>query len=138
MSLENFRSSVTQGFITRFSPKQPDVYLTFENIKMDLPSGPWVHFEIIPNFRQRISLGNSPAYRYYGILNIMCAVKEDTGTKTVLEIADTVNECVSDQSYPVQGGTYARFFNTEYRHRGVINGYHTINLQIEYKHDICN
>lgn len=135
MSLEILREGVTRNFQTKFASLHSTATVTFENTKSVQPSGPWVHFTLIPNMRFRTQLGTNPVYRNLGVVNIMCAVPEDTGTKELNILTDAVNSAITDQIYPLSGGASVNFYGTEYRYRSILNGYYVTNLQMEYKYD---
>lgn len=135
MSLELLREETTSLFINVMTNAYPAASLTFDNIRYENPrTGEWVHFAIMPDNRIRADLGPSPTYRSVGNIFMRVMGKEESGTATLYGIIDTLLLGMSDLNLSIANGschTYSAMLNN----RGIIEGWQTFEIQIEYKYD---
>ena len=135
MGLENFRKAVYPMFASVMSVGAPTVTVAYDNHKFDQPdAGMWVYFALVPGERRRITLGNQPAFRLEGVLNIACMVKEDEGTGDLFAVVDTIITGMCDKEFATDDGT-AYTHSVRTANRGVVEGWFTINAKIEFRYD---
>ena len=135
MSLEALRQGIENKFQIDFASKQPGIPIAFPNVKFNQPNTAWVNFEIIPGDRSRTNIGPNRCTRQEGIFNIACMVPEDGGDKQLWEIVDSVHEILEDLQLNLSDGSTVTVYNADTRVRGIINGYKTVNVQIEFRQD---
>lgn len=135
MGQEVFRERITQVMDTQWNLEHPSIPVAYQNQKFNQPAGSWVNFAIIPNERYRTNIGSEMCYRQSGILNIALMVAEGSGTKTLNAMVDTIHNIFQDRDYVAGDGTKITFFNAETRDRGVVSGYYTKNVMVEFFHD---
>jgi len=136
MTIENFRQSATFKFASDWGVAYPTIPVAYANRRFDQPTdGPWVNFMIVNGERFRSNIGLTKCFRSQGVLNIACMVPEESGSKLVGEMCDEVLNIFQDITMPVAGGGSASFYNAEIRTRGVLSGYYTMNVQLEFNYD---
>jgi len=134
MSLDQARQAITDAFQTEFATAYPGVPIAFENVRFKQPTNAaWVHFAMIPGdaVRRDISTGK---YRHYGVINVTILVPQDTGTKESTELTDKVFSIVADRQWSTATGSL-KTYGAQRRTRGVINGWYTRNVMLEFRYD---
>lgn len=132
------RAKVGDIIKTAVNAAHPTVPVVFENQKWTQPKGaPWVHVALSPNKSVRKDIGASTIWRHMGVVVINVMVPEDTGTKLLHDICDTVFYAVADQSHAVGADGYVKLCHGERRNRGVVNGWFAYNIQVEYYQDVA-
>ena len=109
--------------------------LTYDNIRYMSPdSGVWVHFVIKPDMHGRTNLGDSPLYRQTGHIQMLVMSGENTGTKGIYEVVDTLLLNMSDMDVVVGSGN-VHTYKASMNNRGVVEGWQTMVVEVQYKHD---
>lgn len=135
MSLQALKQGIETKFGIDFAAKQPGVPIAFPNDKFSQPNSAWIHFAMIPGDRFRTNIGSRRCTRQEGIFNIACMVPQDAGNKQLWEIVDSVHEILEDLQLNLSDGSTVTVYNADTRVRGVINGFETVNVQIEFRQD---
>ena len=105
MSKEAIRETIATMLTSAFPTAQPGIGMFFENQPFDQPKGhPWVYVEVIDNFTSKAHIG-TPSARYMtvGIVSFEIKVPEDTGTKTMRQIGDSISAILMDQNVAIPG-----------------------------------
>jgi len=136
MSLDAARATLFSEFQTGFAAKQPGVPICFENQRFDQPKNTaWVYAAMLPGLSKRMNFGGDRKFRHQGVFNVTCMAPEDSGTKTLTDIAEAVFETLADRIIGVPGGGQIVTFGIQRKTRGLINGVYVINVMVEYRHD---
>lgn len=64
--------------------------IVFENQSQDNKVSEWVRVNILNPASNQVSLGNTPYYRYVGLLIFQIFIKPNTGSGRAMEIADQI------------------------------------------------
>ena len=118
-----------------FPTAQPGIGMFFENQPFDQPKGhPWVYVEVIDNFTSKAHIG-TPSARYMtvGIVSFEIKVPEDTGTKTMRQIGDSISAILMDQNVAIPGGGSITFYGGGSNEPKPQSGWHTRQLHIEFR-----
>lgn len=137
MTVELLRQTLESKFITVMTAQHPTVYRSFENVKYDPPVDGtlWAHFVIVEGGRRRANIGTSRRYRHEGVINIAVMSREDSGTREVNLVLDTLSKYLDDLTLAVAPSGSVTLYGGEIRNRGVINGYYTKNFMGEFRYD---
>lgn len=76
---------------------------------------------------KRITLGNNPVYRYYGVCFVQIFVKPGTGSGRALEIADSITPIIRDKL--IHG---VQFFVPNVIRIGEYNGWYQVNVLTDF------
>lgn len=135
MSLEQARAAVAATFQSEFGAAYPTVPISFENVRFEQPvNKPWVYFSFILGDAVRQELSDAKRYRHLGVVNVTVMVPTDTGTKLSTEIVDKVFNILADRQWNTADGALTTY-GAQKRTRGVINGWYTRNVMLEYRYD---
>lgn len=87
----------------------------------------WMRVSLKHVKSERVTLGNNPLYRYWGICAVQIFVRPDTGEGRAREIADLVTPLLRDQN--VQG---VQFFVPEVVPVGEENSWYQVNVLTKF------
>lgn len=118
---------------SEFPALQPSVPVHFLNTKFATPITPWIHVAVIPNLTKRANIGAQREFTSLGIVNVTCMVPENDGTKNVREIADSVMQVMIDRQIAIPGGGHVTTYEVQYRDRGLVSNWYTVNVIICYR-----
>lgn len=135
MSFEIMRSEMSSLFSAAFAAVHPTIPIAYDNIKFDQPNGAWVFFAVIPGNSHRVNIGTTKCFRHEGVINVVCMVPEDQGTKLLNEMVETVFSSLADQNIALGASGSVSLHETEVRPRGVIEGFNTTNVMVEFRRD---
>jgi Bacteriophage related domain of unknown function len=116
----------------------PTTSIKFENQKFVQPSGaPWVKISVQPTHSSRKDIGaNRRIFRHLGVINCVVLVPEDTGMKTLTNMTDAIFKALADQKFAIPGGGYISFCYAKRSNAGVMNGWQSARVAVEYHIDI--
>lgn len=132
MDHDAVRASLEAQILNNFPAAQPGVTMTFANTRYTTPTTPWIHVAVIPNLDRRANLGDFAQFKLMGVVNVACMVPENTGTGQVTRIADSVATLLVDRTISVPPVGSVKCCNASRRDRGVVNGWYTVNILVEY------
>lgn len=135
MSFDSVRVAVTTTIQNELAPKAPDIPIHFENQKFKQPQGPWFYVAVIPGDGQRMEISSSRRYRHFGVINMQVMVPQDVGTKLLNELTNIAFTVLADRSWVLPGGGRMTTHCCKRRNRGLLNGFLTYSIQVEYRHD---
>lgn len=136
MASDAVRAKINEVVQTAFATAWPGKLVAFENTKWTQPVGaPWVHVAYNPGLSRRKDIGNVRTWRHMGVVIVNVMVPQDTGTKTCLQMCDTAFNALADRNFDLGADGYLKLCYAEKRNRGVVNGWFTYNVQVEYHHD---
>lgn len=133
MSTDAIRETLESKVQTDFAALQPSVPAKFLNTRFDTPTGPWIHVAVLPSLVKRANLGSQEEFQSFGVVNVTCMVPENTSTKTARAIADSVWTILADRQIPLPAGGHISTYETEFRDRGVVSGWYTVNVLVKYR-----
>ena len=132
MSFEAARAAIFGTFKQEFGLAYPTTKVYYENQKFEQPVGqPWVSIAFIPNLSRRADIGTVKHFKHEGVVNVNVMVPEDTGTKTMHEMADKVFTVLADRDWGI-GDNKVTTYGVQRRSRGVVAGYYVHNIQCEF------
>lgn len=135
MNFDGVREQLETTFKAEFGAVYPTVAVQYENVRFKQPVGaPWVDIRIIEGAYVRQNLGTSKKYRGFGVVNVTCLVPEETGTKVINGITDTVFNILADRNFGIVGDSLTTFGGKKIT-RGVINGFYAKNVVVEFRFD---
>lgn len=137
MSLQATRTKIVSEVHTYMSVQNPGLAIVGDNLPYPKsPNDPWLHIAFIPGIRYRTNIGTQPRWRQLGILNVNVMVPEDTGSDACWALVDDVIASIEDKSYELSGnGGKVSVFNTDVTPRGILNGYWTVSVKMEFRKD---
>lgn len=126
--------------LSEFTPLHPTVPIAFLNDRFEQPRGSaWVQMAVIDGVSQRVELGRPYPRWQYGVINVTCMVPEGTGTALAKQLADSVLKVFADRQRPVAAiGGGVTTYGAEKKHRGVINGWFTVNVLVDWRAFVAN
>lgn len=132
---EDIRSTIVDYLISKLGTEHPTVPVYVENQKFTQPvAQPWLFVSVIENETCRVNIGAPRQFKTLGVVNIQCMAPEDSGTKTLRTIADTLTAVLADVQLAVPGSGSITFYGVQKRNRGVVGGWFTINVVCEFRH----
>lgn len=134
MEFDAVREQFATLMKTTFASKQPSVLLAFENQPFKQPKNQsWVYITVYPGRSRRAGIGTNVPHFHLGVVNCMVMVPQDTGTKKSNDIATSLFETFADKNFSLSDGSYLTTYGIARTNRGVVNGYHTINVMCEFR-----
>jgi len=125
MSFESIRSAVAARLATNWTTMP----IAYENRDFTPPtSGGWIELTVIGNTGQTLGIGSAVMVRDTGLISINVYTPEGSGTATGRGYADTLAALFEHERFSGIT-TYAATLTT----RGVVNGWHQLNLTIPYR-----
>lgn len=125
MSFESIRSAVAARLATGWTTTP----IAYENRDFTPPaSGGWVELAVLGNTGQTLGIGSTVTVRDTGLIAINIYTPAGSGTAVGKGYADTLAALFEHERF---GGitTYTATLAT----RGVVNGWHQLNLSIPYR-----
>lgn len=90
MTLDEERQYIETRFSTNWGALTPVGYENFP-FRLSPTNTEFVELFVIHNTEENISIGDSPNYRRYGIININVYVRKQTGAKRIRTLCDTAS-----------------------------------------------
>lgn len=116
------------------APEWPSLRIYFGNHKPNPNSGqPWCVINVIPNTQARVNIGSPKDFKACGVINCQIMAPENTGEQTAMDIRDSLVSLLVDRQLPVAPLGSVTLYGAEKRTRGVINGWYTLGLVLEYR-----
>lgn len=135
MDTENIRAAIIGYFQPAFLAEHPTVKLVYDNNPTAQPvRQPWVYVSVFDNETGRANIGSDRQFKTCGAITCQVMVPENTGTKTLKEIADTVATLLIDRRISVPGQGSLTTYGVRRRDRGIVNGWKSYSIQCEYRH----
>lgn len=108
----------------------------WQNVPFNQPSNQsWVALETLPGGGNQASIGDSPLYRYAGIIQVTIYTLPDTGTNASLVIADNV-EAVFRSKQLSNGNSGTITTRTPFQtYLGVADGWDRRVISVAYQRD---
>lgn len=130
------RESLTERFARFALNYDSSLPVFYDNQRFANPlTGPWVYFAFIPNQYYRADLGGAKVlYRADGVFNIACMAPQNDGTKSLYELIDGIVLDMNDKAIRTEDGSIYTD-RSVIKNRGVIEGWHTVNVQGEFRYD---
>jgi hypothetical protein len=138
MSFDAVRAKVATVLESALATAAPGVLVVFENQKFTrTPTQPWVVVSFQPGVIKRKNIGTrTREYRRLGIAIVNIMVPVDSGTKALYDISEAVFTAIGDRNFNLGVDGYLKLCDAQQKNRGVINGFLTWNIQVEYHHDL--
>jgi hypothetical protein len=131
------REKVNALVRTAVMAAHPTVVMAFENLSFRPdPTKPAVHVAYQPGRSQRKDIGSRRTFRHMGVVIVTVMVAENSGTKTLKEIAATVFYALADKNFALGADGYLSLKYAENRNRGLVNGWYAYSVQVEYHQDV--
>lgn len=135
MSIESARAAVSATFQTEFATAYPAVDIAWENVRFTQPENePWIYFAFLMGDSVRQEIGSTKNYRHFGVINVTILVPQDAGTKLSTQLVDKVFNILADREWSTAEGALTTY-GAQKRTRGVVNGWYTRNVMVEYRYD---
>jgi hypothetical protein len=123
-------------FWTEFAAAQPAVEMYAENQRRDNNSNEtWVQFGFIPGQLRRADIGSGKNFRQSGVINVQIMIPESAGTRTGLQIADSVTKILTDRVIALGGGGQVVLYGVDVASRGVVNGWLSYSVKAMFRAD---
>lgn len=135
MSFDAVRAAAFDTINAELAPLVPGVPIHFENQKFNQPNGPWIYVAAIPGDSFRSEISSARRYRHFGVINVKVMVPQDAGTKKLNEVTQAAFTVLADRNWNLVGGGRMTTSCCKRRNQGLLNGFLTYNLQVEYRHD---
>lgn len=136
MSLQETRTKLVTEMVNGIKLADPTVAVVGDNHPYPQPiNKPWIHVGFVPGRRYRTNIGTDPRWRQIGLLNVNVMVPNETGTDSCYALVDTVVDVLADKSYSLPGGGVVRMYSADIQPRGILNGYYTVSVKIEFNKD---
>lgn len=131
------RQKVEDLVLTALAANHPGVPMSVVNVKFEEPkNAPWVHLAFAPGKSARKNIGTTRTWRHMGVVVVNIMTPADTGTKTSDAIRDTIFNALADRNFALGVDGYLTLCFAEKRNRGILNGWYTANVQVEYYQDV--
>lgn len=135
MSLDAVRRKSEQLLIAAMAINYPGTPVRSENVTFTQPhNGYWVDFKLSPGQEDPAELGANPMYRSWGVINITVLAPEAMGTKTALEICETIKNTFRNRRFSLGSDGYLTYTCVTIRNRGNLNGALAYGVMVEYQH----
>lgn len=137
MSMEAARSTMSDAFTTAWAAQYPSVPASYENRKFAQPQQePWIDFNLVQVTRQRKNLGTTKRFvRTTAMVVLEIYVPEDSGTKSLYEMADYIGTALEDQNYAITGSQNITALTSTQRHDGKMDGFYRQTVMIPFWFD---
>lgn len=121
-----------------YATAAPGTLVVTENHKFTrTPTAPWVFITMQPGMAKRMNIGTRKRiYRRLGVVIVNIMVPIDSGTINLNDLSEIAFVAIADRNFNLGENGYLRLCYAEQRNRGVINGFATWNIQVEYHHDV--
>lgn len=134
MRMDAIREALETTFQSEFPAAQPGIPVRFDNVPFEQPKGsPWVDFCVQGGVFQRANIGAPNQFKQWGVVNVTCMVPKDSGNKVCGQLADSTMQILADRQISVPGVGSVTLYGGERRDRGVINGWWTINVMLDFR-----
>ncbi len=135
MGLDAVRTKTEQVLAAALAAAHPTAKINYENVKFMQPKqAPWVEVRMTPGKTTRADVGSRRVRHSWGVVNLTVLVPEETGTATIHNIGDTIENAFLDRNFALPGdGGYLTYYCVTRRNRGVINGFLAHGVMIEYR-----
>jgi hypothetical protein len=134
MDFDSVREHINGEIKTEFAAGHPTVPIAFENHPFKQPvNGPWIYVSMMPGESKPANLGGSN-YFHCGVITVQCMVPADTGTKLLNDMGQTLFDILGDKNWSLPDGGYLTTYGVLRRNRGNINGFYTLNVMAEFRH----
>lgn len=136
MSMEAARAKFSDEFTTLWVADYPSVPVAYENRKFVQPvNAPWVRFSVVETHRRRQNVGSvtSRFVRVSGLIVVELYAPEDTGTKTLFQMADSATTLLEERIFPLSTGRHATTQAGDRQNQGKQpNGFYLVTVFVPY------
>lgn len=132
MSEDAVRAAIFSTLLSEFPGAVPGVNIVPENQKYDQSSTPWIYLQIVPTRSERAEISSRKLYHHFGVASVLCMIPPDTGTKKMWQMADAAFSILGDRNWSLVEGKLTTF-GAEKKNRGLINGYYTATMMVDYR-----
>lgn len=138
MAFDAVRAKTAEVLEQAFAAKSPGTLVVMENHKFTRqPTQPWVYISMQPGAVRRKNIGTRRReYRRSGIVIVNIMVPVDSGSKALYDLSEIAFVAIADRNFSLGADGYLKLCDATQRNRGVINGFLTWNIQVEYHHDM--
>lgn len=135
MSEDAIRETIFSTLQAEFAAVVSGCDLVPENTKHNQSTRPWLYMQLVPARSARKEISSSGLTDHTGVINVLCMVPQDSGTKKMWEMVDAVYRILADRNWSLPGDNGGRLTlcDAEKRNRGLINGYYTATVMTDYR-----
>jgi hypothetical protein len=139
MSLDAVREHLTDVFKTGFGTAHPTIPVAWENQRFNRPANSaYVDFSVQFGAIVRANIGENGRDRHHGLINVQLQVPEDTGTRLLNEMSQTVVDLLKHKAWSLGADGKLVTCNPDVRSRPNINGYACRAVMIEFYLDAAS
>lgn len=136
MSIEAARAHFSAAVTSAWNAQYPAIPISYENRKFaQSPQTAWMDFNIVTVDRSRKNVGVTRFVRTEGLVVLEIYVPEDTGSKTLYEMADFIGQAMEEKNYPLGESRNATTMTSKSRHDGMMNGFYRQTVLIPFHFD---
>jgi hypothetical protein len=138
MAFDAVRAKTASVLEQAFAASAPGTLVVMENHKFTRqPTQPWVYVSMQPGVVKRKNIGTRKReYRRMGIVIVNIMVPVDSGSKALYDLSEIAFTAIADRNFNLGADGYLKLCDATQKNRGVINGFLTWNIQVEYHHDM--